>query len=114
MKQYGMANSRRRRSTAVPPHPGGRKSSYSGRAVKKSFTLEDAVVQRLEARSRGNLSLTVNQLLEQALDHEEGLERIRELAKEMGTEIDPEIEARAMRYLLEVVEKPGRAIPSAS
>jgi len=89
--------------------PGGRKTPYSGQTIKKSFTLTSAVVQRLESRSQGNLSLTVNQLLEQALDDEDELERIRDLASMMGAEVDPDIEATAMRYLLEVVEKAGHA-----
>ena len=86
-------------------HAGGRVSAYSGPAVKKSFTLDGSVVRRLESRSSGNLSLTANRLLEQAMDHEEELERIRDLAELIGIEVDPAIEARAMRYLLEVAER---------
>jgi hypothetical protein len=89
--------------------PAGRKTPYSSQTIKKSFTLASEVVQRLESRSQGNLSLTVNELLERALDREDELERIRDLASMMGTEVDPEVEVRAMQYLLEIVEKAGRA-----
>ena len=78
----------------------GRPPVYPAGAIQKSFTLDARLIRRLEERAGDNLSQTVNDLLEHALEQEDMLAAAEEMAAAYDQSIDPDVEARAMALLL--------------
>lgn len=86
---------------AEVPRQRGRPSRYRGGSRAKSLTLDADILDQVERLSRGNLSEAVNDLLAEALEQRKAMKAIEDLATAMGVSIDPEVEARAVRFLLE-------------
>jgi hypothetical protein len=80
----------------------GRPMAYPMGATQKSFTLDARLVRRLEEREGSNLSQTVNDLLQAALDQEDMLAAATEMAAAYETTIDPEVAARAAGFFRSV------------
>jgi len=90
----------------------GRPTNYKGKAISKSITLDSDLLEQLEKISNGNLSQTINEMLQRAIDLQRNLYHWDRFAEALGVEPDPELDAeidkRVDQFLYEMHERAER------